>query len=351
VVKNTIIRISTLSVVIPTYNGASWLSKTINKVEEAIVEANLEDYEILVINDGSTDDTVETVLNIAKQTGLPIRLVTQENGGRFMARKTGAIEARYEHLLFVDTRVYIGKKSLKYILDKQSMDKSRTVWCAHVRSESKGNIYARFWEAIAYVAWRNYFKNPRDISYGIEGFDSYPKGTTCFFIKKKTLIEANNWFIKNTKDLKTSNDDTLLIRHIAESNNINVSPKYWCLYHARSSMKQYTKHVFHRGKVFVDGFLRRDGNRFFYPLIGFLAISFAVVASVAVKPTLLLVLAPAIVVGWLIELVAILLLRVPLRDGLSLFVLSPVFAIFYGAGIWHAFIKIFIVSNLRKQRY
>lgn len=194
------------------------------------------------------------------------------------------------------------------------------------------------------------FQKPRDISYVIDEFDDYPKGTTCFFIKKSILAEANDWFEKNTYDLKTSNDDTLLIRHIAENNSINVSPDFWCMYHARSTMKQYVKHVHHRGQVFVDGFLRNDGNRFFYPLIAFLILSVLVPLYLVLNLNLLPLFLMLGVIGWAIELVIILLTGVPLKDGLSLFILSPIFGLYYGGGIWRAVIRTLKLNVLSKNK-
>lgn len=337
-----------ISVIIPTYNGAGWLEETINKVEISLNSAAVDEFEILVINDGSTDNTIEVIEEIIKKKDLPIRLISQSNGGRFVARRTGTDSAKYSNLLFVDTRVFIGKNSLKYVLTQMEKDNSRKVWCSHVRADKVGNIYARFWEAIAYVAWRKYFSDPRDISYGIKEFDDYPKGTTCFFIKKDVLKEANDWFVDNTKDLKTSNDDTLLIRHIAENSSINVSPEFWCLYHARGTLKQYTKHVYHRGKVFVDGFLRNDGNRFFVPLVLFLIFSALLPIFLISRPALIV---PAFMLGlilWILELTAIIIVGVPRKDGLSLFILTPVFGIFYALGIWNAFVRLYIFNRIKR---
>ena len=134
----------------------------------------------MVVNDGSTDDTEQVVKGLIKVSKFPMRLVTQKNGGRFVARRTGTDEARYPYLLFVDTRVFIGKSSLKYVVEQHGKDPSRQVWCSHVRVDKEGNIYARFWETVAFVAWRKYFKQPKDTSYGLAVFDDYPKGTTCF---------------------------------------------------------------------------------------------------------------------------------------------------------------------------
>lgn len=337
-----------VTAVIPTYNGAIWLPKSIPRVDVALKRAKLSAAEILIVNDGSTDNTLEVIGQL--KTHFPIRVVTQENGGRFVARKTGTNRARYDHLLFVDTRVFIGKNSLKYVIDNYDENSDKVVWNSHVKIDKIGSIYARFWDAIAFVAWRKYFKNPRDVSYGADEFDLFPKGTTCFFIPKNVLEKSNDWFEKNTMDLKVSNDDTLLIRNVIESHNINLSPKFWCLYHARPSFRQFLKHVFHRGQVFVDGFLRNDGNRFFYPLIAFLILSLISPLLLVVLHGFLWLIIVGVLIAWVCELLVLLLLGVEYKDALSLFILTPIFSIIYGLGIWKAFIKLFIVRKFREKR-
>jgi hypothetical protein len=212
-------------------------------------------------------------------------------------------------------------------------------------------MYARFWDAITSVAWRRYFANPRDYSYGLKEFDHFPKGTTCFFVPKDIIQEANDWFVHNTKDLKTSNDDTLLIRRIAEKNDININPEFSCTYHARTNLKQFTRHVYHRGQVFVDGFLRRDGNRFYYPLIGFLLLSLLMPIVLIFFPNIIL---PILLLGgvfWIAELFVLILLGISMTDALSVFVLSPLFGIAYGLGIWKAFYKLHIKGKLMKEKH
>lgn len=338
-----------VTAVIPTYNGALWLPKSIPKVDNALANAGIDAAEILVINDGSVDNTLDVIKNI--KTKYPIRVVSRPNEGRFVARKIGTLEAKYDLLLFVDTRVFIGKKSLKYVLDHYDNKHDKVVWNSHVRVDKTGNPYARFWDAIAFVAWRSYFKNPRDISYGIRDFDKYPKGTTCFFIPKKIMKAANEWFEENTytKDLKKSNDDTLLIRYIARHNNINLSPDFWCIYNARPNFRQFIKHVYHRGQVFVDGFLRNDGNIFFVPLVLFLIASLTLPLIVLVAPQTAIYILYILLSLWAIEFVTLLGIGVGYKDALSMFYLSPVFSLFYSAGIWRATTRI-LVANISKEK-
>jgi glycosyltransferase involved in cell wall biosynthesis len=330
----------TLSVVIPAYNAGQWLTQSVPKVAQAIKNADISKAEIIIVDDGSSDDTATVARSL--KLPYPVKVISQKNGGRFLARYRGVEAAIYDYILLIDTRVFIGENAIRYVTDRLNAEKDTLVWTSHVIIDKKGNPYARFWEAITFISWRKYFANPRDCSYGIKDFDYYPKGTTCFLVPKKTLLEANNWFKKNTKNTKDSNDDTLLIRHIAESHAINLSPNFYCTYHARTNLKQYCKHVYHRGKVFVDGFLRRDGNRFFWPLVGFLVLSVSVPIYLIIFPQYIGIALGLLTVAWILELLTALLLKVPVKDALSLFVLSPLFAILYGLGIWSAVFDIYV---------
>lgn len=327
-----------LSVILPTYNESTWLPQTLQKLDEAIGSAEIKKAEVLVVDDGSTDDTKRVVEQFLSENA-EIVYVRQKNLGRFMARKTGVDEARYDTILFIDSRVHISKGSLSYVANRMLKDPKKVLWNAHVHVEKKGNIYARFWDALVFIAWRKYFRNPREVSYGLSEFDLYPKGTTCFLAPRPWIKEAINKFSTNSKNLKTSNDDTLLIKELARKGNINISPSFSCTYFSRSTAKKFLVHAYHRGKVFVDGFLRRDGNRYFWPLVCFLALSALVLIGAVLFSQYIVWILLAIIFLWLGELLSALILGVPIADSLSLFILSPLFALYYGAGIWSATIR------------
>jgi glycosyltransferase involved in cell wall biosynthesis len=324
----------------PAYNAAAWLPRSVPRLSSALKKANIKKAEIIIVNDGSSDDTEKVAQSL--KVGYPVKVISQPNAGRFIARDSGVKAAKYEYILFIDTRIFIGENSLKYIGEKISSGNEKVVWTSHVFIDRNGNPYARFWEAITFIAWRKYFANPRDCSFGIKDFDYYPKGTTCFFVPTAVISEANDWFVTQTKNEKASNDDTLLIRRIAENYPINLSPNFNCQYHARTNLKQYCKHVFHRGKVFVDGFLRRDGNRFYWLLISFLMASVILPVCLIIFPELFIPVIAVFGVAWVLELLAAIALRVPIKDAASLFILSPLFAVFYGAGIWTAVFDIYV---------
>jgi len=85
-----------VSVVIPTYNSAHFLREAIASVHAQQWPA----LEIIVVDDGSTDDT-ETVVNALSGSG-DLRFIRQENAGAASARNTGIAAAKGEWIAFLD---------------------------------------------------------------------------------------------------------------------------------------------------------------------------------------------------------------------------------------------------------
>ena len=83
-----------VSVVIPTYNCATFVRQAI----DSVLQQDYRPMEILVVDDGSTDDTVK----VLSEYGDRIRLLFQANGGPAAARNRAVREARGEYLAFVD---------------------------------------------------------------------------------------------------------------------------------------------------------------------------------------------------------------------------------------------------------
>jgi GT2 family glycosyltransferase len=83
-----------VSIVIPTFNGASRIAHCLDAL---LKQTAGRDVEILVVNDGSTDNTVDVVTLYSG-----IRLISQANAGPAAARNRGASEARGSIILFTD---------------------------------------------------------------------------------------------------------------------------------------------------------------------------------------------------------------------------------------------------------
>ena len=257
-----------LSIVIPAFNSAGWITQCLEHLSVALKYAQISDAEVIVVDDGSTDGTGQEAQIFL---GLAIHLVSQENQGRFLARENGLAKCSGSHVLFLDTRVFLAETSLTFVLPFLN-EANSSLWTAHVEANTTGNPIARFWRAIESIFWRRYMKNPTTTSFGLEDFDYYPKGTTALIAPAGLIREAITAFRPTVTDWRKVNDDTALLRYAAERTRINISPQYACTYNARTNLKAFLHHANHRGSVLIDGYLRK-GTRLNIPIWGVLLLA------------------------------------------------------------------------------
>lgn len=96
------------SVIVPMYNAA----KSIRLCLNSILRQTFDDYEVVIINDGSTDDSESVCREIANGND-KVFLYTFENGGVGKARRRGIQRARGDFLIFVDVDDFISPDLLK----------------------------------------------------------------------------------------------------------------------------------------------------------------------------------------------------------------------------------------------
>lgn len=318
---------ATLAVIIPAFNAEAWITPTVNFLYESIKKTKWKEIEIIIVDDGSTDNTAKMASKI--QIDIPIRILRQKNLGRLKTRKNGLEAAKSDYVFFLDSRVFTQPDSFPYLVEQMDQNPNAVVWNGHIEIERRGNPYARFWHAITSIAWRRYMANPRLTHYGDVDYDYYPKGTGCFFAPREYLTFAYRKFKSSYKEDRFANDDTSLIRHIAGKSDIYISPGFSFTYNSRSTLKTFLSHAFNRGTFFIDGFLHR-GSRFFLALLTYLIMLPVGLILVIFYPLLLVLLPSAMLLVFLISILA----GVKAADALSLAALGPVFAIYYTAGLY-----------------
>ena len=104
----------TVSVVIPTYNYGRFVSEAICSVVDQTYPAT----EIIVVDDGSTDDTSEVVSKFSH----PVKYIHQENAGVSAARNRGAAETTSEYIAFLDADDTFERTNLEKQLGRFARD-------------------------------------------------------------------------------------------------------------------------------------------------------------------------------------------------------------------------------------
>ena len=114
-----------LSVIVPGYNVEEYIAKCI----ESIVENEIPDMEVILINDGSKDNTIKIMKKYAKKYPKLIKLIDQENKGLSMARNAGIEASTGKYITFVDSDDAIQPNMYKTMLEKAEEGNFDVVAC------------------------------------------------------------------------------------------------------------------------------------------------------------------------------------------------------------------------------
>ncbi|MCX7595968.1 MAG: glycosyltransferase [Fischerella sp.] len=122
-----------VSVVIPAYNSMKYLPETL----ESVLQQSFTDFEVLIINDGSSDRIVQWASGL---TDSRVKLISQKNQGVSVARNTGIAHAQGEYIAFLDADDFWHatklEKQVRCLDDNQAVGLVHT-WMAFVDSNGK----------------------------------------------------------------------------------------------------------------------------------------------------------------------------------------------------------------------
>ena len=111
-----------VSVIVPVYNVEQYLSDCL----ESICRQTLKGIEIIVVNDGSTDNSL-SIIKSFQQKYSNIKLINKKNGGLSSARNAGIDMAVGEYLFFVDSDDYIDSQTVESLVRQAMRDDSDVV--------------------------------------------------------------------------------------------------------------------------------------------------------------------------------------------------------------------------------
>lgn len=167
------------SIIIPVYN----VEKYIGKCLESVMNQTYKDYEVIVVNDGTKDNSME----IVKQ--YPVKIIEQENQGLSAARNAGVKKATGEYLIFLDSDDSIEKNLLKEI--NKSLKNNPDLVRFQIQEEFEDETKKEYAE-------KNFNNKTGEEAFEIIAKYHFVENAWCYAIKKDYYLKEKFEFKKGT---------------------------------------------------------------------------------------------------------------------------------------------------------
>ena len=167
------------SIIVPVYNTEKYVKRCLDSIKSQ----SFKDYEVIIVNDGSTDNSSDIISKYS------YKVINQENQGLSMARNNGVKEASGDYLIFLDSDDYIEKDLLEEINNSLSNNPDLVRYQIKEVFDNKDNI--------------NYEETPFDNKNGVEAFKlitnyHFVENAWAYAIKREFYLKEKFSFKKGT---------------------------------------------------------------------------------------------------------------------------------------------------------
>lgn len=122
-----------ISVIVPVYN----VEKYLNKCIDSIINQSYKDFELILVDDGSTDNSPQ-ICDIYASAHENIHVIHKNNGGLSDARNTGICIAKGKYVVFIDSDDFIDSEFLKVLIE-QKEEYGADISCVAIGKVNEGN--------------------------------------------------------------------------------------------------------------------------------------------------------------------------------------------------------------------
>lgn len=210
-------KLELVSIIIPLYNKEKYIEKTLLSA----VNQSYKNIEILIINDGSTDNSRLICENFSFNHP-NIRIIDQKNMGVSIARNRGIKEAKGKFISFLDADDFLNECFVNKLYN--SIGNGNSVYCNHYYIKSEKKRKNRM----------NYKKGDIIVEYL---YNRCTPNTNSWLIKKAFLLENNIFF---PEDRDWGEDMTFFIKLLCHDTNINFVKEKLTIYNQDTELSLST---------------------------------------------------------------------------------------------------------------
>ncbi len=201
-----------VSIIVPVYNAERFLGECV----ESVLDQSYADWELLLVDDGSTDGSSVVCRYYAEADGR-IKTVTQENGGVSSARNVGLDMARGNYVFFLDADDELYPYTISLLHKIATSDNAEIVIGRSVNSERKPDDKNPDYENVARgVKIENSYKVCRDMLYR----KPHPDTSVCGRLMSRYLFDDIRFYPGRYEDLEIFHKLLMKAKKVAVIENI-----------------------------------------------------------------------------------------------------------------------------------
>lgn len=144
-----------VSIITPTYNSAKYISETI----ESVLDQTHENWELLIVDDGSTDHTVDIIKIFITQDNRIQLYRLKSNSGPAIARNKGITEANGDYIAFLDADDLWKSKKLETQLTFMKADNCDVCFSSYELIDKQGNVLNKIVKALPRLSYQKLLKS------------------------------------------------------------------------------------------------------------------------------------------------------------------------------------------------
>ncbi|WP_240418166.1 glycosyltransferase family 2 protein [Paenibacillus periandrae] len=229
---------SSVSVIVPIYNAGNKLKKCI----KSILDQTFTDFELILVNDGSRDNSLDICLKFG-QKDKRIIIIDKHNEGSIPTRNKGVSVSKSEYIMFVDADDWIESTTIELLYNETLHCESDITVCNIYKVVGNGMLIKRKNNNKYFIGDRIYNKEEIRNELVAAFIHAHPFPTSLYakLYKKELLLKSGKYL----KDISFMGDDLFYnIEVFLKANKVKVIDKYLYYYRAGGNTSKYMPFLF-----------------------------------------------------------------------------------------------------------
>lgn len=227
-----------VSVVVPIYNAG----RKLNKCIKSILNQTFKDFELILVNDGSTDNSLN-ICRMHQKQDKRIIVINKDNEGSVVTRRTGVEASSSKYIMFVDADDWIDRKTIEILYNETIGSSVDITVCNMYKVLGNGMLIKQKNKSVYFNEEKTYNKEEirKDLVTAYFHGHPFPSSLCAKLYKKELLVDCGNYLDR----ICFLGDDLFYnLEILIKANKVKVIDKPLYYYRLGGFTSKYMPHLF-----------------------------------------------------------------------------------------------------------